>query len=83
MLEIWSTNNFPNSGKQSFFINKKEMLEISVPRDRIAIQSNDNVFILFMEKGIINLLKDERDTSDPAKHYSVSTTPQEVWIFIT
>lgn len=84
--EILQVSNFKNVGnmeykqlpefrKQSFFINEKEMLEISVPRDRIAIQSKDNVFILFIENGIINLLKDERDTSDPAKHYSVSTTP--------
>ena len=58
------------SGENSF--------TMKLPKDKITINGNENVFVLLIESFSVNIFKKERETSDPAKFYSVSNpTPTE------
>ncbi len=59
----------------SYNLDNGEEIKIYIPKNKIAIESENKVFILFLQDGYLHLKKNEKDTSDPAKHYSVSETP--------
>lgn len=58
------------SGENSF--------TMKLPKNKIPIIGKENVFVLLIESFSVNIFKKERETSDPAKFYSVSNpTPTE------
>lgn len=59
----------------SYNLDNGEEIKVDVPKNKIAIETESKVFILFLQDGYLHLKKKETDTSDPAKHYSVSETP--------
>ncbi len=65
----------PEFETKIFELDDKERIRINLPKSRIAIDTSEAVFILFLQDLNVAFSKEEKETSDPAKHYSVSTTP--------
>lgn len=59
-------------------LNGEDSFSMQLPKNKIQAAENDNVFILFIESFSTNIYRKERETSDPAKYFSVSNpTPTE------
>lgn len=55
-----------------------EQFKVNLPLNSVTTEEKNNVFILFIQDFSISIFKKERETSDPAKHFSVSNpTPTE------
>jgi hypothetical protein len=65
----------PEFESKEFDLNEKEKISLSLPKNRIESDISENLFLLFLEEITLSLENKEKDTSDPAKHYSVTSTP--------
>jgi hypothetical protein len=65
----------PDFERQDFNLNGKEKISFELPKNRIESDISGNLFFLFLEDISLSLVNKESDTSDPAKHYSVTATP--------
>ena len=55
-----------------------ETIYLNLPKKPLSFAEPDDVYILFFENLALSIYKKERETSDPAKHYTVSTpSPSE------
>ncbi|MCX6170787.1 MAG: hypothetical protein NTX65_15715 [Ignavibacteriales bacterium] len=74
-IKYASFKSKPEFGSKVFDLNEKEKISFSLPKNRIESDIAENVFLLFLEDVTLSLINEEKDTSDPAKHYSVTSTP--------
>jgi hypothetical protein len=65
----------PEFESKVFDLNEKEKISFSLPKNPIKSDIAENLFFLFLEDITLSLVNKEKDTSDPAKHYSVTSTP--------
>ncbi|MFA7229092.1 MAG: hypothetical protein WC061_08655 [Melioribacteraceae bacterium] len=65
----------PEFESKEFNLDGKGNISFQLPRNPIESDIAENLFILFLEDITLSIENKENDSSDPAKHYSVSTTP--------
>ena len=65
----------PEFESKEFDLNDKEKISLTLPKNRIESDISENLYLLFLEDITLSLINEESDTSDPAKHYSISATP--------
>ncbi len=65
----------PELESKEFDLNDKDKISLTLPKNRIKSDISENLYLLFLEDITLSLINEETDTSDPAKHYSISATP--------
>lgn len=59
-------------------LSDENYISFKLPEEKISFDEKENVFVLFIESFSVSLYKKERETSDPAKQYTISNpTPTE------
>jgi len=72
--QVVNVNLKPSFEFETIRVNyKNETLPLDVPI--ASLKAEDNSFILFLQNLYLTIIKEQQDTSDPAKHYSVTPTP--------
>jgi len=59
---------------QAFDLDNGEPVHLDVPIKPVELNYSGNMCILFLEGVNLTIAKEQKDTSDPAKHYSVKST---------
>lgn len=63
----------PDFKTENFRIDEKESVSIGVPGKKFDLKTEGQNFILFLQDLRLFIERQEQETSDPAKHYNVST----------
>ncbi len=72
--QVVNVNLKPTFEFETIRVNFKEgTIPLEIPK--FQLKTEDNTYILFLQNLYLNIFKERLDTSDPAKHYSVTPTP--------
>jgi len=62
-------------------LNEKEKINIDLPKKQIEFDSSGEVYILFLQDLIVSFSKEQKETSLPVKHYTVTGDTEKEAIF--
>jgi hypothetical protein len=64
----------PNLESQTLILSNGDKIYLNIPTSHIEVKHAGNIYLLFLEDVNLALIKEQTDTSDPAKHYTVAET---------